>query len=166
LVIALKERRALARRFFSPAICAGLLLGVPCTGATAAPQNFLLTNSGDLVTQGPLLPRSDIAGAQVVYSWKSLETAQGQYDFSQIERDLAFLTGLDRKLFIQIQDRFFEVQHRNIPAYLLQEPIYRGGLVAQVDNPGENLPEGHGWVAQSPGRWRRFPHRAAALTRT
>jgi hypothetical protein len=171
LVFALKKRRALARRFFSSPVRAGflrgLLLCVLCTGAAAAPLNFLFTNSDDLVTQGPLLRRPDIAGAQVVYSWKSLETAKGQYDFSRIERDLAYLTGLDRKLFIQIQDRFFEVQHRNVPAYLLQEPIYRGGLVAQVDNPGENLPEGHGWVAQqwNPAVRERFQKLLSALAK-
>ena len=29
-----------------------------------------------------------------------------------------------------------------------RSPIYGGGLVPQADNPGENQPEGHGWVAQ------------------
>jgi len=135
--------------------------------AAAAPQNFLFTNSEDLPAQGPLLSRPDIAGAQVVYTWKSLETAKDQYDFSQIERDLEFLSRLDRKLFIQIQDRFFEVKHRNVPAYLLTEPIYRGGLVAQADNPGENLPEGHGWVTEqwNPAVRARFQKLLSALAR-
>jgi hypothetical protein len=143
-----------------------LLLCIP-QRAAAAPRNFLFTNSEDLASQGPLLSRPDIAGAQVVYSWKSLETARGQYDFSQIERDLALLTRLDRNLFIQIQDRFFEVKHRNVPAYLLQEPIYRGGLVAQADNPGENLPEGHGWVTQqwNPAVRVRFQELLSALAK-
>src|SRR6187402_1340775 len=148
---ALEKRRALARRFFSPALRGAVSLALLFSlafPAAAAPQNFLFTDSDSLKSQRALLLRPDIAGAQVVYSWKSLETAQDQYNFSRIESDLAFLTSLDRRLFIQIQDRFFEVQHRNVPAYLLKEPIYRGGLVAQADNPGENLPEGHGWVAQ------------------
>jgi hypothetical protein len=64
-----------------------------------------------------------------------------------------------------VQDRFFEVQHRNVPAYLLEEPIYRGGLVAQSDNPGENLPEGHGWVTQqwNPAVRERFQKLLTAL---
>jgi len=49
--------------------------------------------------------------------------------------DLAFLEQRHKRLFLQIQDRFFEIGHRKVPAYL------------QVDNPGENEPEGHGWVA-------------------
>ena len=38
-----------------------------------------------------MLRRPDIAGAQLVYTWKSLETARDRYDFSQIEHDLTFL---------------------------------------------------------------------------
>ncbi len=135
--------------------------------AAAAPQNFLFTNSDDLEKQVSLLRRPDIAGAQLVYSWKSLETGKDQYDFSQIEHDLALLTRLDRKLFIQIQDRFFEVQYRSVPAYLLQDPLYGGGLVAQADNPGEIQPEGHGWVAQqwNPAVRERFQKLLSALAK-
>jgi len=142
-----------------------LLLCTLRPASAAPPQNFLFTNSEDLATQGALLGRPDIAGAQVVYSWKSLETARDRYDFTAIERDLAFVSGINRKLFVQIQDRFFEIQHRNVPAYLLQEPIYRGGLVAQADNPGENQPEGHGWVTQqwNPAVRERFQKLLAAL---
>ena len=57
--------------------------------------------------------------------------------------------------------------HRNVPAYLLDDPIYRGGLAPQGDNPGENQPEGHGWVAM---QWNanvraRFQDLLAALGR-
>jgi len=133
--------------------------------AAAAPQNFLFASGDELESLGALIRRPDIAGVQVVYSWKSLEKARDQYDFSRIERDLAYLETLDRKLFVQVQDRFFEIQHRNVPAYLLEEPIYRGGLVPQSDNPGENLPEGHGWVTQqwNPAVRGRFQKLLAAL---
>jgi hypothetical protein len=113
----------------------------------APPQNFLYTSSGDLQQHAALIDRPDIGGVQIVYSWKSLEGAPGKYDFSRIEADLAFLKARHKQLFIQIQDRFFEVAHRNVPSYLLDDPLYGGGLAAQVDNPGENQPEGHGWVA-------------------
>src|SRR5258706_16442404 len=33
-----------------------------------------------------------IDGAQIVYSWKSLEPEKNTYDFGKIEQDLAFLT--------------------------------------------------------------------------
>jgi len=163
LSFALKERRALRGVFFRLQFLCLLFSGA----AAAEPQNFLFTDSDALEAQAALLRRPDIAGAQVVYTWKSLETAKGQYDFSQIEHDLAWLAQQDRKLFMQIQDRFFEVQHRSVPAYLLKEPIYRGGLAAQADNPGENQPEGHGWVAQqwNPAVRERFQKLLAALAR-
>lgn len=112
----------------------------------AAPLNYLYTSSGELAGHRELLERPDIQGVQIVYSWKQLETAKGVYDFSAIEQDLAQTDTLHKKLFIQIQDRFFEAQARNIPAYL-QTPAYGGGLVAQTDNPGEDKAPAQGWVA-------------------
>jgi hypothetical protein len=97
-------------------------------GAAAAPvQNFLYTSSGDLKQIGSMIKRPDIKGVQVVYNWKDLEKDKGQYNFSPIEQDLHYLNGLNRKLFIQIQDRFFEPQARNVPPYLLHDPVYQGG---------------------------------------
>nr|WP_312626494.1 hypothetical protein [Scandinavium sp.] len=121
------------------------LVAAPTAGF-AAPQNYLYTSSGELAEHRTLLERPDIQGVQIVYSWKQLETAKGVYDFSAIEQDLAQTDTLHKKLFIQIQDRFFEAQARNIPAYL-QTPAYGGGLVAQTDNPGENKAPAQGWVA-------------------
>jgi len=109
-------------------------------------ENYLYTGDGDLPGLQKILERPDIAGAQVVYSWKALEPSEGRYDFSSIDRDLAATGHLKKKLFIQIQDRFFAVQARNIPAYL-QTDKYAGGLAAQVDNAGEGQPAGYGWVA-------------------
>jgi hypothetical protein len=118
------------------------------TPAVAAdPVNFLFADSDDLPRHAALIERADVAGVQIVYSWKSLEPAKDAYDFSQIETDLAFLAKRDRKLFVQIQDRFFLIGARNVPHYLLDRAEYGGGLAPQADNPGEGQPEGHGWVA-------------------
>ncbi|KER04695.1 hypothetical protein [Photorhabdus temperata] len=84
---------------------------------------------------------------QIVYNWKQLESAPGKYDFSAIEKDLMLLNKIQKKLFIQIQDRFFKKDARYIPFYLQQNSKYQGSLVAQVDNPGENKEQGYGWVA-------------------
>src|SRR5213078_2412103 len=83
--------------------------------AAADPANFLFADSVSLATHARVIARSDIAGAQVVYTWKSLEPAQDQYDFSQIEKDLAFLSARGKQLFVQLQDRFFVVEARNVP---------------------------------------------------
>ncbi|WP_423383621.1 hypothetical protein [Burkholderia sp. LMG 32019] len=137
-------------------------------GAAAAHvQNFLYTSSGDLKQIDSMIKRPDIEGVQVVYNWKDLEKDKGRYDFSLIEQDLHYLDGLNRKLFIQIQDRFFEPQARNVPPYLLHDPVYQGGLVPQYDNPGENRPVGNGWVAQqwNPAVQERYQQLLAALAK-
>ncbi|KQV64580.1 hypothetical protein [Rhizobium sp. Root1220] len=130
------------------AACA-LLIGACDTAlAASAPQNFIYTSSGDLEAASKLVGRPDIAGVQIVYNWRKLETGKGQYDFSAIEADLAIVKSLNKKLFIQIQDRFFDPQARNVPDYLMADPQYGGGISPQFDNPGENKPVGSGWVAQ------------------
>lgn len=111
------------------------------------PVNFLYTGDGLTKKVRALLARPDIEGVQIIYSWRQLEPKKGEYDFSAIERDLAALEALDKKLFVQIQDRFFLSRYRNIPEYLLTDPAYGGGLAPQIDNPGENVPKQQGWVA-------------------
>ncbi|MFM0068890.1 hypothetical protein [Paraburkholderia aspalathi] len=144
-----------------------LLLTLTGKAATVGVQNFLYAESGNLTQIDAMIRRPDIEGVQIVYSWKVLETTKGQYDFSRIEQDLRHLNALNRKLFIQIQDRFFEPQARNVPAYLLHDPIYGGGLAPQNDNPGENRPVGSGWVAQqwNPAVQERYQLLLAALAK-
>ena len=141
---------------------------IPCLFAAAAPgqpANFLFAGSDDLPAIRGLISRPDIDGVQIVYTWKSLEPAFGRYDFSQIETDLAVLGPLHKKLFVQVQDRFFRPQDRNVPRYLLEDPVYTGGLVPQSDNPGEGQPAGSGWAAEqwNPHVRHRFQLLLAAL---
>jgi hypothetical protein len=147
------------------AIVAALTL-FGCT-AQAAPRDFLFLGSDDPATVRALIERPDIGGVQIVYSWKTLEPDKDRYDFSAIERDLAFVSARHKQLFIQIQDRFFQPQARAIPAYLLSDPVYGGGLARQSDNPGENQPVGGGWVAEqwNPAVRDRFQHLIAALAK-
>jgi hypothetical protein len=130
------------------ALLAGLVLSLASAIAAAAdPVNFLFADSDGLATHAKLIERPDIAGVQIVYTWKSLEPARGEYDFSQIEADLAFLGKRGKQLFAQLQDRFFFIEARNVPRYLLDAPEYGGGLAPQTDYAGEGQPQGHGWVA-------------------
>ena len=111
-------------------------------------QNYLYVSAGNVPGVTHLLNRSDIAGIQVVYTWKSLEPARNRFDFSTIDRDLATAQTAGKKLFIQLQDRFFTPDARSVPRYLLIDPVYRGGIVPQIDNPGEHQPPVAGWVAE------------------
>jgi len=140
-------------------------LGAAMSASAAAPQNYLFADSDELPDLASLIKRPDIGGVQIVYSWKSLEPAKDRYDFSSIETDLRFLEELNKKLFIQLQDRFFQIEHRGVPMYLQTESVYGGGLVAQADNPGENQPVGHGWATQqwNPAVRERYQRLLAAL---
>lgn len=126
--------------FFSAAL---LLFLLGNALARAAPANFLYTSAGELAGHADILGNPEIGGVQVVYNWRQLEPSEGVYDFSQIDADLAAATQLDKKLVIQVQDRFFSPKARNIPDYILTEPQYGGGLVPQVE---EGKSEGYGWT--------------------
>ena len=139
------------RRLLAVFCCAVVSIGAIPT-ATASVVNFVFAEDGDLHAIEPMLLRPDIAGVQVVYSWKALEPERDRYDFSVIERDLAAVTKLHKALFIQLQDRFFTPSARNVPAYLLEQARYGGGLVAQTDKPGEGAADVQGWVAP---QWNR-----------
>ncbi|WP_421761165.1 hypothetical protein [Devosia sp.] len=108
------------------------------------PANYLYTSAGELQDHMAILKRPDISGVQVVYNWRLLEPKEGQYDFSMIEADLAAAKALGKQLVIQVQDRFFSPQARNIPDYMLRERKYGGGLVPQQE---EGKAEGYGWTA-------------------
>lgn len=145
-------------------LCALLMLmGVQLHAAQ--PENYLYTHSGALNQIQSLVVRSDIHGVQIVYNWKQLEPKKGEYDFSAIEHDLSILKRLRKKLFIQIQDRFFDINARSVPAYLLNDSAYHGGLIAQIDNPGEGKPQAQGWVAMQwdPAVRERYQALLAAL---
>lgn len=71
------------------------------------------------------------AGAQIVYTWRSLEPVKDQYDFSAIRQDLAYLSSMDKKLWIQLQEKSFQPNVKNVPDYLLHDPIYNGGVLKQ-----------------------------------
>ncbi len=141
------------------------LLTVTLPVLAKMPENFVYTSSGDLEAASTIMARSDIGGAQIVYNWRSLEPEKDKYNFSQIEQDLTRLKANKKKLFIHIQDRFFEQNARYVPDYLMNDARYGGGISPQFDNPGEGKPIGSGWVAQQwdPAVRQRYQALLAAL---
>lgn len=113
----------------------------------AKPAVYLFLDGGPAKQYQALLDNPQIQGAQIIYSWKSLEPQPGVYDFSAIEADLAFLQSIHKQLFIQIQDRSFSPTVIPVPAYLLS-PQYDGGVAQQTDFSGPQHPISVGWVAQ------------------
>ena len=133
--------------------------------ATAAPANYLFLGGDTVASWRKLVSRDDIEGVQIVYSWRSLEPAENRYDFSAIDRDLAEATRFHRRLFVQVQDRFFQPGARNVPDYLLTRPEFDGGLAKQ-DDTGEGG-KSYGWVAKqwNPAVRSRFQALLAALAK-
>lgn len=83
-------------------------------------------------------------GAQIMYAWRQLERAEGEYDFSVIRSDLEYLKARGKRLFIQLQDVSFSASYKPAPDYMLA-PKYAGGLVPYIAN-GETI----GWISK---RW-------------
>ena len=123
--------------------CVAVLVMLLCARSAGAVENYIYTSAGDFDSTKALLNRRDISGAQIIYPWRMLEKSEGVYDFSRVEKDLEYIQSLRKQLFVQLQDRFFSIDARRIPEYLLQDPLYGGGLVKQ----GE-APDGEGWVSQ------------------
>ncbi|KAJ5871842.1 uncharacterized protein N7529_004195 [Penicillium soppii] len=80
-----------------------------------------------------LLKRPEIHGIQSLYTWKSLEPAQDQYDFSAIANDLNKTKSHGKHLWVQIQDRSFDIAYNPVPKYL-QVEFYNNGSVPQCDS--------------------------------
>jgi hypothetical protein len=75
----------------------------------------------------------NISGAQITYIWKRIEPEKDTYDFEEIENDFAFLKSKGKKLFIQISDVSFVPDKINVPDYLLNDPVYNGGIAFQYE---------------------------------
>lgn len=112
------------------------------------PSLFLFLGGDEASLHKSSLNNPCVSGAQIIYSWKKLEPKKGVYDFSKIEKDLAFLEKMHKKLFIQLQDRSFEPTVFNVPDYIREDSDYHGGVAMQYDFPGEGKPITQGWVAR------------------
>lgn len=67
-----------------------LLTATPALAWPATtPRNFVYLGQDELEQNLAIFDRTDIAGAQIMYVWLSLEPQKGRYDFSMIEHDLA-----------------------------------------------------------------------------
>ncbi|MFI6476160.1 hypothetical protein ACIBL5_38765 [Streptomyces sp. NPDC050516] len=124
----------------------------------------MYTSIGEFDAQAkPLLGRPGSDGVQVVVPWGMLEKEKNHYDFSAVDQVARQVESQHKKLFIQLQDRFFEPPAR-LPGYLLTDPKYAGGAAPQLNNDGP-VPGPPGSVA---AQWNknvrdRFQHLLKAL---
>ena len=101
-----------------------------CGSAFAAPAAKWHPGHYVFVGHGEIKPEhilEHFRGVQKCYTWTSLETTPGRYDFSRIRSDLRFLKKHGKQLVIQIQYKAFGKGQRCVPAYL-QGAEFGGGV--------------------------------------
>jgi hypothetical protein len=126
----------------------GILSVVLCSGRASASEvhhYVFFSRDRERISEASFL-QAKFEGAQLKYAWRELEPQKDQYNFDDIQHDLAFLQSKGKRLFIQIQDNSFDINIRPFPRYLLQDPAYHGGVDKQYDD--NNVP--YGWMAR---RW-------------
>src|SRR5918999_5039382 len=130
-------------------------LSLACaTGAAKAVHHYTFFGQDRerLRQDSAFVSTKQLEGAQVSYSWRQLEPAKDEYDFSIVREDLAFLTSKGKRLFIQLQDVTFSPTRIPVPRYLLEDPRYNGGADKQYRIPGDDETRAvhEGWMAR---RW-------------
>lgn len=115
-------------------------------------QNYIFFNlSREKINEPSFYKNKKIDGAQIKYTWRKLEPEKDKYYFAEIRSDLKSLTKHGKKLFIQIQDVSFDSTIINVPDYIINDPVYNGGIAIQREREselGNYVTEG--WVAR---RW-------------
>ena len=68
----------------------------------------------------------NLKGIATTHRWAELEPQKGVYNFANIESNLAMAKAANKRLMIQIIDRWWGVP-TCVPEYLRSDPIYKGG---------------------------------------
>src|SRR4051794_16194362 len=129
-------------------ICSGVFSS--CYAQKQIKHFIFFSRDRDSINNPDFYLNKGVEGAQITYPWRKLEPQKDQYDFSEIEEDLAFLKSKGKKLFIQIQDVTFDSTQFAAPKYILTDTIYHGGANSQYEFNIEHIPVKAGWVAR---RW-------------
>jgi hypothetical protein len=81
---------------------------------------------------------TSIKGVLLFVYWNQIEKSKGVYDFSAIDLYVNKLKTMakPKRLVVHIRDRRFGSTSKTgiIPAYMLSDPIYKGGVAYQPDN--------------------------------
>ena len=126
---------------------------VTAAASSRVPQNYVFFNLDRAGIHTTAFSGSgEFSGAQIKYTWRSLEPSRGVYDFSAIAEDLAFLDSTGKGLFLQVQDVSFVPTIKNVPDYILTDPAYHGGAGPQYSfaDDKDTRAAVEGWVAR---RW-------------
>jgi hypothetical protein len=101
-----------------------------------------------------MIDRRDISTVQVVVPWVALEKEKGTYRWGRIDAALRYLGERHKKLYVQVQDRFFETtpEQAGLPDYVKKN----GGVVkTSDDHPGSDPGAAGAMAAQWKGDVRK-----------
>ena len=140
--------------------CLFLLLGTSGNShaAGSSPKHYVYFHSrgaeGSNIRLDKSLRDPRFSGAQIVYTWRTLEPREDRYDFSAIREDIAYLDSIGKQLWIQLQEKSF-TPRRNVPDYILNGERYNGGVIKQsmltAPERDSNVPlrdDEYGWSAR------------------
>ena len=109
---------------------------------------------------------ANVRGVQTRYFWRDLETAQGVYDFTEIDKDLAQAQAVGKRLFIVIGTKTFTAGSRALPDYM-HTAEYSGGayriLIDAKDTVGTEATTGENIALYDPEVRDRFIALTTAL---
>ncbi len=84
------------------------------------PGHYIAVNA-DFSDLGEIegLQSEAVQGLNKRYTWRSLEPTKGNYDFSEIRKDLEYLAGIDKRLVVFFTDKTFSPSQENpVPDYM------------------------------------------------
>lgn len=120
-------------------------------GHPSRPAHFIYFGiERDRIRESSFLDEPAIVGAQLRYTWPELEPERDRYELGPLLADLAWLGRHGKRLFVQVQDVSFSDTIVNVPAYLLTDTAFHGGVARQYDETGDGRLVPEGWVAR---RW-------------
>ncbi|HEX2778418.1 MAG TPA: hypothetical protein VHM30_02895, partial [Gemmatimonadaceae bacterium] len=138
------------------ALLAALTVAAPTTCGTpdrhrdVSPHNYVFFRRDHRrIADTAFLANPGIVGALLTYTWRELEPTPDHYELGDMRRDLAFLSGRGKRLFIQLQDVSFSEQVVT-PDYLRSDTAYHGGIARKYERATGDSARFDGWVAR---RW-------------
>ncbi|MED7820378.1 MULTISPECIES: hypothetical protein [unclassified Francisella] len=111
------------------------------------PQLYIFLGGDSIQKHISQINNKQVIGVQKIYTWKTLETTKDHYNFSEIKSDIKLLKKHNKKLFIQLQDRSFNVSNIPVPEYIKIKE-YDNGIIIQSDNSSGGKPSYEGWVTK------------------
>jgi hypothetical protein len=112
-------------------IASAIAAGPAGEGAKSNPGHYAAVGPGAIMAEIPHLDEPALRGVNKRYKWKRLEPRKGEYDFSEIEDDLAYLAARDKQLVVFIIDKSFS-EWPSLPEYLSEYAVESDGSLDPV----------------------------------